>query len=191
MPLHRLTALALAGVLALGVSACGDDSTPTTAPSTTPATASPSTTEPAAPVLPELASEKSAKGARAFLEYWLGVVTYSMQTGDTDLLAEISAPECKGCNNLIGMIDSIYDKGGRNDGGGWFPDEIARDSRVEMPHQRFLVSVKQPAQSLYDENGKKVSQDPAKRFALWESQVWRSGRWYAFESVNAFDMGRK
>lgn len=175
MALHRLTALALVGSLALGASGCGDDS-PSPAPSTSSAAASPTPTAtatgPAAPVLPELASRKDAVGAKAFVKFYFAALTHAMKTGDTELMDKFAAKDCETCVGIAKKIRRIYDAGGRNDGGGW---QIGRlqymnDSTDALHH--MIVSVTQPPQRLIDQTGKVRQQDPRTDFLfnVWASQ---------------------
>lgn len=176
MALHRLTALALSGALALGVTACGHDSPPQTAPRTTPATASPSptgpATEPAAPVLPDLAARKDAVGAKAFTRFYFAALTYAMKTGDTGLMDQYAAEDCETCAGIATKIRRIYDAGGRNDGGGWPISRMQymNDSTDALHH--MIVSVTQPPQRLIDETGKVRQRDPRTEFLfnVWASQ---------------------
>lgn len=161
MAQHRLTALALAGVLALGVSGCGDDTPPETAPSTTPASASPSATAsgPVAPVLPELAKRQDAVGAKAFVKYWFAAVTYAMKTGDTDPFMEVSAKECKTCKNLDVAISDAYQADGRITGGGWVLIGLDPDPRLEPPLFRFAARVLQRTQTVHGTSGEVIRRE--------------------------------
>lgn len=177
MALHRLTALALASVLTLGVSACGDDGPPKTAPSTTAATASSSPTGPVAPVLPELAKRQDAVGAKAFVRFYFAAVTYAMKTGDTQLMDDYSATDCETCRGISKKVTRIYSADGQNKGGGWHVGRLAymTDSTVSLAH--MTVSVTQPAQRLVDRDGKVWQRDPKTRFLF---NVWASpdgGSW--------------
>lgn len=184
MALHRLTALALTGVLALGASGCGGD-TPDPSPSTSSAAASPTPTSsgPAAPVLPDAATRRTETGARAFVEYWFQAVTYAVRTGDLHSVEQIAAPECKGCNNLIKMVGDIYRADLHLGGGGWTIRGVAHDSRVVMPYQRFAVTMVQPRMRVLDTHEKLIKQDKAQRGVMLVTALWRSGRWRLYESV--------
>lgn len=179
MALHRLTALALTGALALGVSACGDDS-PSPAPSTSSAAASPtpskSASGPAAPVLPDLAKRHDEVGAKAFVKYWFAAVTYAMQTGDADALVEVSTTDCKTCAGLAKRIRTLEAEGGHIEGGGWTVGgmnegvERADESRI------YRIFVQQAKQTLFDEVGDQASVTPRTGFAADALVVWR-GAW--------------
>ena len=106
------TALA-AAVALLSVSACtgeepaGGD--PTTSAPSPRATSSPT---PAAPTIPPEATEHSADGAAAFVEYWNQLLNHSMTTSSTDLLRARSTQTCKVCTSIVQLIDRVHRKGG-------------------------------------------------------------------------------
>ena len=69
------------------------------------------------PVLPAEATEETEAGAQAFLNYRADAQWYAMQTGDTSLVREVTAPECSNCTEEYGEIDALYGKGGWARGG--------------------------------------------------------------------------
>ena len=182
MALRRLTALALAGVLALGASGCGDDS-PTPTPGTSSAAASPTPSGPVAPVLPDLASRNDAVGAKAFVKYWFATLTYAMHTGHTDLVAASSAKECATCSGIASGIADIYGSGGQIEGGNWVPISFVSDPSAPKPLLRWLVQVRQARHEVV---GAEAGNGPvAKRvFSMRVSVVWRSNRWLLQEAVD-------
>lgn len=176
MALQRLTALALVGALALGVSACGDDS-PSPAPSTSSAAASPtpSATGPAAPVLPELAARNDAVGAKAFVKHWFAAVTHAMQTGDADLIEEFSTRDCKTCAALTRKIRHLQDEGGYIEGGGWTVGGINEGTERADASRVYRLFVEQAKQSLFDETGDRVADTPRTGFTADVVVVWHDG----------------
>jgi hypothetical protein len=69
------------------------------------------------PPLPKVAMRNDETGAANFVLYWVKVSNYAAQTGDTDLLREISAPDCEGCNRYIKLYEKTYAAGGYFKGG--------------------------------------------------------------------------
>lgn len=185
MALHRLTPLVLAGVLALGVTACGDDTPPKTAPSTTTATASPSPTGLVAPVLPELAKREDEVGAKAFVKYWFAAVTYAMKTGDTEPFMSVSADDCKTCVGLAQAVDDIYEDGGHLVGGGWRVESIERDPRLAPPLHRYSVRVIQPAQRAVAPDGAVTERVGRREFLFFVGAKWADG--YSLFGVERID----
>lgn len=182
MALQRLTALALVGALALGVSACGDDS-PSPAPSTSSAAASPtpSATGPAAPVLPELAARNDAVGAKAFVKYYFEALTHAMKTGETQLVADISDRACKTCSKLIKSVHTAYEGGGMLVGDGWSIDGVRTvDDRPDGEHVYGFVT--QAPQAYVDKSGNVVKRYDGKKFGVETLVRWRDG-WVMREAV--------
>lgn len=183
MALQRLIALALTAALALGVSACGDDS-PSPAPRTSSAAASPtpSASGPAAPVLPNAATRNDAVGAKAFVKYWFEAMTYAMHTGHTEPFVAVSAAECSTCAGVARGIKDVYEGGGRIEGGNWVPLAFVDDPSAPKPLVRWLVQVSQAQHTII---GAKTGNGPvAKRqFAMRISVVWRDGHWVLQEAA--------
>ena len=65
--------------------------------------------EPHEPQLPSAATNMDAFGARYFAEYYLNLLAYSINTGNTTTLKETSSPECTLCNSFIENISSLYE----------------------------------------------------------------------------------
>lgn len=185
MALHRLTALALTGVIALGASACGDDTPPETAPSTSTSSAaaspSPTTTGPVAPVLPELAKRQDAVGAKAFVKYWFAALTYAMQTGDTTEVERVSASNCETCKQLIKSVHDAYGGGGTLSGTGWTVDGLRSiDDRGDGEH--VFGFVKQSPQRYLDKSGAVVKRYKGRKFGVETLITWDT-HWVMREAV--------
>jgi hypothetical protein len=175
MALHRLTGLALVGALALGVSACGDDS-PAPSPRTSSAAASPTPTAtgPAAPVLPDLAARNDGVGAKAFVKFYFAALTYAMKTGDVELAASASGPKCAACRKMLDNIRSAYSDGGRITGGGWIVRRMQDvDDRTDGKH--IFVFVVQEPQKYLDAGGGAVDHLERKKYAMELLVVWHAG----------------
>lgn len=175
MALHRLTALAVVGALALGVTACGDDS-PSPSPSTSSAAASPTPTSSgsAAPVLPDLAARNDAVGAKAFVKFYFSALTYAMQTGEMDLAAGASAKRCTACNKMLANIRSAYAEGGRITGNGWIVRRMQDvDDRPDGAH--IYVLVVQEPQKYLDAKGRLVDNLERQKYPMELLVVWREG----------------
>jgi hypothetical protein len=174
MALHRLTALALTAVLALGVSACGEDTPPQTAPSTSSAASSPSpaATGPVAPVLPELAKRQDEVGAKAFVKYWFAAVTYAMKTGDPSAFVDVSHPKCETCSALAEHITDLEADGSSLEGGGWRVLGVQHDPKTEAPYWRFAVKVAQSKQRVRDANAKVIDASPRQIFFFYVGVTW-------------------
>lgn len=182
MALHRLTALALMGALALGASGCGDDSpSPSPRTSSTAASPTPSSTGPAAPVLPDLATRKDEVGAKAFVRFYFAALSYAMKTGDTRGVADISHTACKTCSELMESIRTAYDGGGTLAGKGWSVDGVRSvGDRPDGEHVYGFVT--QAPQNYLDKSGRVVKRYDGKKFGVETLVQWK-GHWVMREAV--------
>jgi hypothetical protein len=110
-------------VVVLALAGCGaGDAGPATQPtvSVTPsATPTPTVEIPEVPVpsLPDEATEYTSDGAIAFVRYAVEVINRAYLTGDTDSIADISTDACAACLSAIEVIDGVYSRGNRLEGG--------------------------------------------------------------------------
>lgn len=64
------------------------------------------------PTLPKVAQRSDATGAANFVLYWVKAADYAAWTGDVDLLEQISADDCAGCNSYLKVVRDTYAAGG-------------------------------------------------------------------------------
>ena len=127
--------------------------------------------EPHEPQLPSAATNMDAFGARYFAEYYLNLLAYSINTGNTTTLKKVSSPECKVCQSFINEIETQYTGGGWNIG---MKYEV-RTLDDGIPHSDdedvYLVvgTVHTPIYVAFNEEGKIVS--GAERTELIELEV--------------------
>ncbi|GAW49833.1 MULTISPECIES: DUF6318 family protein [unclassified Nocardioides] len=102
-----ITALSCLSVLALG--ACSDDDPePKFAP--TPSTSAP--TEASTSPAVELDPEETVKA-------WVEAQNIALRTGETSGLKALSSSSCRGCDDFIRPIESVYRDGGHFSTDGW------------------------------------------------------------------------
>ena len=65
-----------------------------------------------APLLPDAAKARTAKGAAAFVPYWFATLDYALTTGDVDPLRSASAQSCAPCTAAQEKISQVYGDGG-------------------------------------------------------------------------------
>jgi hypothetical protein len=116
-------------------------------PSNPPSTAS-TTPPPTAPPLPDTATQDTPAGAQSFARYYIEVLDYSYQTGDTQLLRKLT--DCAGCSAVADGIDKFVTAGGRYEGGQlrvvstktvrYVPGQAGLVSMVYSRSERELVS---------------------------------------------------
>ena len=127
--------------------------------------------EPHEPQLPSAATNMDAFGARYFAEYYLNLLAYSINTGNTTTLKKVSSPECNVCQSFINEIETQYTGGGWNIG---MKYEV-RTLDDGIPHSDdedvYLVvgTVHTPIYVAFNEEGKIVS--GAERTELIELEV--------------------
>ena len=189
VPAARLGVLGLAAILVLGgCSGSGEpnadaaensSSSPSASdsPSPTPSAAASATPTPTAaykpataegpaenvplPVMPEVAKEESAEGLKAFGEYWFSLVNYGFETGDSDPVREISAPDCERCQIFYEDLEEGY----VNDDwihGGKININSAGTQFVKTPQGRYqlLLSIRQDAVANRGPDGKVFFEAP-------------------------------
>lgn len=91
------------------------------------------------PTLPKLAERNDATGAANFVLYWVKVSNYAALTGDTQLLREISAPDCSGCNRYIELYEKTYESGGYIRGAGEHISNVATETGQDETYVRAQV----------------------------------------------------
>lgn len=69
------------------------------------------------PVMPKEAAQETEAGAQAFLNYRADAQWYSIQTGDTSMVREVTSPDCKKCTKQFDAYDTMYKKGNWAAGG--------------------------------------------------------------------------
>jgi hypothetical protein len=109
------------GLLALlGLTGCGAAAPAAPAsPTPTVATTSPSPTPTVGPpVIPAAARQHTAAGAKAFVTYYVEVITYAETTLDTKPIKALSMPTCSGCIGGIRGLRKIARHGGHITGAG-------------------------------------------------------------------------
>ncbi len=132
--------VALMVVLGL-LAGCSGGSEPATSPPSTPmaSSASPSASAPSTttavaapykpadlngpaqnvpkPVKPALADEFSEKGLDAFVRYWYAAYNYLQETGDVQMVQEITDYSCSRCNGSFSDLVDLYIQGNWRAGG--------------------------------------------------------------------------
>ena len=115
--------------------------------------------EPHEPQLPSAATNMDAFGARYFAEYYLNLLAYSINTGNTTTLKKVSSPDCKVCQTIIDKIDRQY----AADGGNVGMEYEVKSLDDAIPHTSienvYLVvsTVRTPDYIRYDKEGQIIS----------------------------------
>lgn len=127
-------------------------SPPSEPPSTTP-TVSPPTPTP--PSLPASARKPNKAGAVAFAHHYIDLVNFASRTGDLVTLREASAASCRSCQNILKILEGVYGRGGRVQGGHW---TVRSYSAVAAgPRATWLVAMNLRADSQVVRSGAKAA----------------------------------
>ncbi|GAB6987480.1 DUF6318 family protein [Nocardioides pyridinolyticus] len=148
-------AVITAVALLLGLSACsGEDPEPRVAPSSPSVPSTTAASVETTPEMPDAATAISQAGAERFIDFWFSVLTYSMVTGDTKPVQDVSSRGCKSCQALIDQIDDLYAKGGQVRTDGWQVAATTANGEFDVESPAFLLRVEQAGRTLLD--GEKV-----------------------------------
>jgi hypothetical protein len=82
-----------------------------------PATATSKALNVPVPVMPEAAKKKTPEGAKAFVGYWVAMLSYAYETGDVKTLDTLGAPECRLCHSQPRNIEALWSNGSWVEGG--------------------------------------------------------------------------
>lgn len=120
---RALTALALAVVLGVTLSACTETAEPkplaspaatasSTAPTSPAPPAPPSTPTP--PTMPPEARGTSAASAKAFVRFYVEMINFATSSGDIEALRALDDGSCRSCAAVAKRINDVYDSGGED-----------------------------------------------------------------------------
>nr|WP_238402713.1 DUF6318 family protein [Cellulomonas sp. H30R-01] len=167
-----------------------DSARPTSAPSPTPSvTPSPSLASGSDEVagLPDgvkptrpaaLDGPATLAGAEAVLGYWLQLLTYAQQVGDTTETKQLSHPDCVYCSSMNGAIDELISRAGHSEGGGVAVSDVS-GSEV-TPGAWFairLTLVEEPSREVTASGMVTKRYDERKTYAIDAAVVHENGEW--------------
>lgn len=121
--------------------------------------------------------ENTAWGARRFSEYFIQVLDYTWNSGDTTLLREVSLSECVWCAHYIQVTDE------RSNAGGWvdnakFTVALVEDAFEISEHPGLwntTLKVIQHPRTVYD--GQRVEIADENRAVLYVQTQYADGKW--------------
>ncbi|MFC7581000.1 DUF6318 family protein [Schaalia naturae] len=147
--------------------------------------------EPQPPASPISIGDNTPEAAEEFARYFIAVAEHAANTGDTELLKEISTEECELCAGRASIID------GRASNGGWTDGLRYAISRIEpaivFPDEKnkyaILVHLTTSGRGSYD--GKTVRVLNPRDELIEIHTCFSSGKWKACGGVGADDPGSK
>ncbi|WP_102160553.1 DUF6318 family protein [Zhihengliuella halotolerans] len=164
-----------AGLLALALAGCsGTTPEPSESPSPTsaaPTSSAPPTPKPATstspaenlepPEMPELATEFSAKGYEAFVDYWFEARNYALATGDVEPMLAVSDDRCGFCLKQEQGIAEVYDSDAWVAGALATPtDFLTNLSELEGNAYHATFTLEQPEGRAYSSEGEVLDEYP-------------------------------
>lgn len=132
------------------------------------------------PVMPAEAREETEAGAQAFLNYRADAQWYSIQTGDTSLIREVTSTDCEKCTEQYDAYDSRYANGDWA-AGGFEKPTILSDTFVKRPDGGYNIPVSVTSSGTIGIDDNKVTArqlpfDESDAFDVYiyrENGVWR------------------
>lgn len=70
---------------------------------------------------PGAARKNTLAGAEAFVRYYIDLLNYASDSGDTRSLRAQADPSCGGCNDYANLYEKTYRSGGFFEAGDWVP----------------------------------------------------------------------
>lgn len=201
---HRSAALALAALAALAglgtVAGCASDPPPTPAASIvlptnptsepTPSDATPpvSATEPPTATrsstpasglspIPPAARQRTARGAEAFVRYYIAEYNRAMVTPATGLLPQLSTPDCAICRELEDSIHALVKDQERYAHASVTITHLHADSATSAGERFVIANLTSTAVDILDRGGVPVQHVPSAPL-LWEIKLrWTKDHW--------------
>jgi hypothetical protein len=142
-------------------------------------------------VLPELARRADDVGAKAFVRFYFGSISYAIETGDTSVMDKYAGADCEACAGVSSKIAHIRSQGARNTGGAWTIQLLVRSGLWTKELPAFGVGFEEQKKELWNKGGNLVDRDPAvKRAAnVWVSRVGDSWQMREIQQVQRTGKG--
>lgn len=111
-------------------------------------------------------------------EYFLDLYGYTVETGETQAVLNISLDTCEFCRSLIEATDAIYSKNGWQVGGAFTRGEgaISRDRMHEKEIQVVFDATQESAQ-VFDASGKRISEYGSNEYDVGVNLTQTEGKW--------------
>jgi Family of unknown function (DUF6318) len=178
----KVALAAVAVALATAGSACSHDPDPSPTPTGQPpsttatatATATASTTPPPPP-LPAAARADTPVGAESFARYYMDVLDYAYQTGNTAPVR--AAAHCKGCDAVADGIDAWYRQGGHYEGGAFTILAITALKYVRAKNAIVSVAYSRTDRVLVSSAGKREIVKNETNLRLGFTEMRAAGGW--------------
>jgi hypothetical protein len=91
--------------------------------------------------MPDLAMQRSAAGAKAFVRHYIDVLNYSWVALDSAGIRELSSNTCRICRRFARIIDTASAQGGYQHGGEWHVVRAYALPTTDIEERDVLVTV--------------------------------------------------
>lgn len=111
------------------------------------------------------------------LAYWLQLLPYAQQAGDTSEAKALSHPECVFCDSMTSAIDELLARGERSVGGGYTISNVA-GSEVSLGHWYALkLTLVEAPSTEVDEFARTVNSYSGHTYAVDAVVLHEAGSW--------------
>ncbi|AEE46660.1 DUF6318 family protein [Cellulomonas fimi] len=119
----------------------------------------------------------STDAAVAVLTYWLQLLPFSQQVGDTSEARSLSHPECVFCRSMLDSIDDLIARGEHSVGGGYTISDVSvLEVAVGRWYNVSLTLVEAPSSEL-DQSGSTMATFPGHTYAVTAVALFEGGTW--------------
>ncbi|MGO4455523.1 DUF6318 family protein [Arthrobacter sp. RAF14] len=125
-----------------------------------PATATSKAQNVPVPVMPEAAKKETPEGAKAFVGYWVAMLSYAYETGDVKTLDTLGAPGCRLCHSQPTNIASEWSNGAWTEGGKLRIPHFEIKATPYPSRVTLVAQIDQDAIKVHDRNGKITASRP-------------------------------
>jgi len=131
-----------------------------------PATATSKALNVPVPVMPEAAKKETPEGAKAFVGYWVAMLSYAYETGDVKTLDTLGAPECRLCHSQPTNIKAQWSNGAWTEGGKLRVPDFEIKATPYPSRVTLVAQIDQDAIKVHNKNGKITASRPKATTAL-------------------------
>lgn len=130
---------------------------------------------------PEFARNPGAAGAQQFADLWVDTLNQATETGDTEELRSLAAPDCETCEVFPAKLEEIYAEGGSIETEDWEIVEMVPEAGSSDDAATVLVTVQIPPQSVVASEGAEPTEVEGGRQAFRMVMERTDGDWFLQE----------
>lgn len=127
---------------------------------------------------PEFARNPGAAGAQQFADLWVDTVNRATETGETEELRSLAAPDCETCEVFPARLEQIYEAGGSIETEEWDIVEMVPEAGATDDAAAVLVTVQIPPQTVIESEGAEPTEVEGGRQAFRMVMERTDGDWF-------------